>query len=100
MEHFDVVIAGAGPVGLSLALGLAHTGRSLLVIEKQTGLSEHSRAPAVWPRTQEIFAALGVLERMRRSGIVVGELGTSPAPARSSACPSASSLAKRRHPCC
>jgi flavin-dependent dehydrogenase len=49
----DVVVVGADPVGLSLALGLARDERSVLVLEKEPGTSEHSRPPIMWPRTQE-----------------------------------------------
>jgi 2-polyprenyl-6-methoxyphenol hydroxylase-like FAD-dependent oxidoreductase len=66
----DVIVVGAGPVGLSLALGLARDGRSVLVLEKEDGLSEHSRAPIIWPRTQEVLAGLGVMDRFQETGIV------------------------------
>lgn len=67
----DVIIAGAGPVGLSLALALARAGKSVLVLEKEAQLPEHSRAPAIWPRTQEILAGLGVIDRFLHDGIVL-----------------------------
>lgn len=74
MTH-DVLIAGAGPVGLSLALGLCRAGKSVLVLEKNSRLSEHSRAPAIWPRTQEILADLGVISEFLAQGITLTELG-------------------------
>lgn len=70
----DLVIVGAGPVGLALALGVARAGRSVLVLEKEPGTAEHSRAPGIWPRTQEILADLGVLERFLERGIVLRRL--------------------------
>ena len=66
-----VVVAGAGPVGLSLALRLARAGRRVLVLEKEPATAEHSRAPAIWPRTQEILAELGVLPRFLERGVVL-----------------------------
>ncbi len=66
----DIVVVGAGPVGLSLALGLVRADRSVLVLEKEDGLSEHSRAPIIWPRTQEVLAGLGVMDRFQEEGIV------------------------------
>lgn len=68
---WDVIIAGAGPVGLTLALTLAKQGRRVLVLEKEASLSEHSRAPAIWPRTQEVLEELGVLARCVQEGLLV-----------------------------
>lgn len=65
----DVVIVGAGPVGLTLALGLARKGIDVLVLEKNAGTADFSRAPAIWPATQEILAKLGVMERFEAEGI-------------------------------
>lgn len=66
----DLVVVGAGPVGLAVALGLAQKDRSVLVLEKNSGLSEHSRAPLIWPRTQEILSDLDVVSRFEEKGIV------------------------------
>lgn len=63
-----MLIAGAGPVGLSLALGLARHGVRSLVVEKDQGLAEHSRAAAVAARTMEVFRAWGVAERWLEEG--------------------------------
>ncbi|HEY0798113.1 MAG TPA: FAD-dependent monooxygenase [Candidatus Baltobacteraceae bacterium] len=57
-----VVIAGAGPVGLSLALGLARYGIESTLIERKRELDPHSRAIVLWPRTLEILAQWGVLD--------------------------------------
>lgn len=70
----DVIIVGAGPVGLSLALGLARSQKRVVVLEKEASTAEHSRAPAIWPRTQECLARLGVLERLVAEGVVRQEL--------------------------
>ncbi len=68
-----IVIAGAGPVGLSLALGLSRQGVSSLVLETKEELSPHPRAPAVHARTLEIFRAWGVLERFMDEGTFLTE---------------------------
>lgn len=65
----EVVVVGAGPVGLALALGLAGAGRRVLVLEKEPTTAERSRAPAIWPRTQEILSGLG---GWRRASFVTG----------------------------
>lgn len=69
-ERYQVIIVGAGPVGLSLALMLALKEYRVLVLEKEAGTAEHSRAPAIWPGTQEILADLGVMERFAEAGIL------------------------------
>lgn len=69
VENREVVVVGAGPVGLALALGLARRDVDVLVLEKEARTSEHSRAPAIWPRTQEVLADLSVLDRCLESGI-------------------------------
>ncbi len=74
IERHDVVVVGAGPVGLTLSLALARDGIDVLVLEKEPGTAEHSRAPAIWPGTQEILASLGVLEAFVAGGIAVSSL--------------------------
>ena len=65
---YPVVIAGAGPVGLSLALGLSCRGIRSLVLEKKEALSPHSRALLVTVRTLEILRAWGALDRFLEEG--------------------------------
>lgn len=72
--QYEVVVVGAGPVGLSLALGLARADRSVLLLEKEATTSDQSRAPVIWPRTQEILSDLGVLDRFLEAGIVRSEV--------------------------
>lgn len=70
----DLIVVGAGPVGLAVALGVARRGRSVLVLEKEAATAEHSRAPAIWPRTQEVLAGLGVIDRFLAGGIALPEV--------------------------
>jgi 2-polyprenyl-6-methoxyphenol hydroxylase-like FAD-dependent oxidoreductase len=58
---YDLIIVGAGPVGLSLALGVCRTGKSVLVLEEKAALSEHSKAPVLWPSTLEVLNDLGIM---------------------------------------
>jgi 2-polyprenyl-6-methoxyphenol hydroxylase-like FAD-dependent oxidoreductase len=78
-----VAIVGAGPVGLSLALGLARNGvRSVLLECKQT-TSERSKAPGIHVRTREIFRQWGIEERFLEAGTLTHTLTLhSPVPAR------------------
>jgi 2-polyprenyl-6-methoxyphenol hydroxylase-like FAD-dependent oxidoreductase len=60
MSEPRLLIVGAGPVGMSLALGLARRGQRSVVIEKRPQLSRHSRAVLVLPRTLQIFQEWGL----------------------------------------
>ena len=66
-EH-DVVIAGGGPVGMTLALGLARAGLDVLVLEKEASTTTHSRAPVIWPGTQAVLDRYGVFDRFAERG--------------------------------
>jgi 2-octaprenyl-6-methoxyphenol hydroxylase len=63
--HFDVAIVGGGMVGASLALALAGTGLSLLLVEgaapdSRTQPSFDDRTTALGNASRRIFEALGV----------------------------------------
>ena len=55
-----VAIVGGGPVGLSLALGLARHGLKVLVIEADDTVSYGSRATCISRRSFEVFERIGV----------------------------------------
>jgi 2-polyprenyl-6-methoxyphenol hydroxylase-like FAD-dependent oxidoreductase len=55
----DVLIVGAGPVGLFLANECARRGLRWRLIETRASQSEHSKALAIFPRTLEIFDMAG-----------------------------------------
>lgn len=57
----DVLIVGAGPVGLFLANECARRGLRWRLIEARASQSEHSKALAIFPRTLEIFDMAGVV---------------------------------------
>jgi len=70
MNDSNVLIVGAGPVGLTLAIDLAWRGIDVTVVE--------TRAPAAPPepkcnhvaaRTMEIFRRLGIAEKIRNAGL-------------------------------
>jgi hypothetical protein len=65
----SVIIVGAGPVGLSLALCLGHSGVDSIILEKNSGLQQYSRAVLIPPRTLDIFDSWGLRERARQAGI-------------------------------
>ncbi|KAA0935445.1 FAD-dependent monooxygenase [Streptomyces apricus] len=64
----DVLVVGAGPTGLALALDLARHGVRALVVERSAALFPGSRGKGIQPRTQEVFDDLGVLDALRAKG--------------------------------
>ncbi|MFN7633984.1 MAG: FAD-dependent oxidoreductase [Acetobacteraceae bacterium] len=68
-ERQPVVIAGAGLVGLTLALDLASHGIASVVLDEDDTVSFGSRAICFAKRTLEIFARLGVGQRLVGKGI-------------------------------
>jgi 2-polyprenyl-6-methoxyphenol hydroxylase-like FAD-dependent oxidoreductase len=57
----DVLIVGAGPVGLFLANECARRGLRWRLIEARSSKSVHSKALAIFPRTLEIFDMAGLV---------------------------------------
>jgi 2-polyprenyl-6-methoxyphenol hydroxylase-like FAD-dependent oxidoreductase len=57
----DVLIVGAGPVGLFLANECARRGLRFRLIEARSSQSVHSKALAIFPRTLEIFDMAGLV---------------------------------------
>jgi len=70
-----VIIVGGGPVGLSLALGLAHFGVRSIVLERNAQPIAESRAVVIWPRTQEILRDWGAYDTLRAAGDFVKVFG-------------------------
>ena len=64
-----IVIVGAGPVGLSLAIDLAQQGVRVVLLDNDNTLSTGSRAICFAKRTLEIFDRLGCGERMVAKGV-------------------------------
>lgn len=71
----DILIVGAGPVGLFLANECARRGLRWRLVEERASQSEYSKALAIFPRTLEIFDMAGLagpfLERANRVTSVV-----------------------------
>ena len=67
----NVLIVGAGPVGLTLACELHRWGVPFRIIDRKSGPEEHTKASSFWPRIQEITQAIGVGELLRNQGVTV-----------------------------
>ncbi|HEX4403042.1 MAG TPA: FAD-dependent monooxygenase [Galbitalea sp.] len=61
----EVVIIGAGPVGLSAALVLGRAGVKCLVLERRGEFSRYPKANGVHARTMEMFREWGVIKPIR-----------------------------------
>src|SRR5262249_28651132 len=57
----DILIVGAGPVGLFLANECSRRNLRWRLIEQQASQSQHSKALAIFPRTLEIFDMAGIV---------------------------------------
>jgi 3-(3-hydroxy-phenyl)propionate hydroxylase len=64
-----VVVVGAGPVGLALAIDLAQREVPVVLLDNDNTLSTGSRAICFAKRTLEIFDRLGCGERMVAKGV-------------------------------
>jgi 2-polyprenyl-6-methoxyphenol hydroxylase-like FAD-dependent oxidoreductase len=70
-EITPVLIVGAGPSGLMMALMLSRFGIPVHIIDKEVKKSPYSRAIAVQIRSLEIFSALGLLPKLMERGLSV-----------------------------
>jgi 3-(3-hydroxy-phenyl)propionate hydroxylase len=68
-EH-AIVVVGAGPVGLSLAIDLAQRGQSVVLLDDADRIGEGSRAICFSKRALEYWDRIGVGQRMVDKGVV------------------------------
>src|SRR5260221_13994688 len=64
----QVLIVGAGPVGLTLAVDLGRRGVRCMLIEKNEMQLGYPKMERCNPRTMEIFRRLGLAQTMRDGG--------------------------------
>lgn len=60
MDHYDVIIVGAGPTGLMAAAQLARFNINFLIVDSKAGPTDQSRAIVVTARSMEIYHQLGI----------------------------------------
>lgn len=89
----DVLIAGAGPTGLVLALWLHHLGARVRIVDKTAEPGTTSRALVVHARTLEFYRQIGIADAVvaqslkfgavnlwvrgrKRARVVLGDIGT------------------------
>jgi 2-polyprenyl-6-methoxyphenol hydroxylase-like FAD-dependent oxidoreductase len=69
MAETEVLIAGAGPTGLALALWLTRLGVPVRIIDKAKAPGTTSRALAVQARTLELYREVGLADPMVEAGL-------------------------------
>ena len=67
-SHLPVLIVGAGPTGLTLAVTLTRYGIPVRVVEQKPHLSRHTKATNLMQRNQELISALGLLYPLKEVG--------------------------------
>ncbi len=69
-----ILIVGAGPSGLMLALILAKFGEKVRIIDKDVSINPYSRAIGVQIRTLEIFKSLGLVQNLRKHALPLSSI--------------------------
>lgn len=71
MKKPEVLIVGAGPVGLTLAIECRRHGIPVRIIDHNAAHSTYSKALAIWSATLECFAAMGVVDPFLKKSLPV-----------------------------
>ena len=65
MKQTPVLIAGAGPVGMTLAFDLAFRGVACVIVEKNHTTTSHPKMDITNGRSMELFRRIGLSDRLR-----------------------------------
>src|SRR5438105_12751254 len=74
MPNPPVLIVGAGPTGLNLALWLTRLGVAVRLIDRTAEPGTTSRAVAVQARTLELYRQVGLADAVVEAGVQVAGL--------------------------
>jgi 2-polyprenyl-6-methoxyphenol hydroxylase-like FAD-dependent oxidoreductase len=69
MKSTRVLIAGGGPVGLTLAIVLGRFGISTTVVERNATTTRHPKMDITNGRSMELFCRLGLVEALREAAV-------------------------------
>jgi 2-polyprenyl-6-methoxyphenol hydroxylase-like FAD-dependent oxidoreductase len=69
--YTEVLVVGAGPLGMALATSLTDQGIGTLLVDKQAEMANTSRAAVVHARTLEVLDELNVTGELIDRGVVV-----------------------------
>lgn len=72
MKHVPVLIAGGGPVGMTLARMLGHLGVRCLLVERNPTTTRHPKMDITNGRSMELFRRLGLADRLRAVAVPEG----------------------------
>ena len=73
-DDADILIVGAGPTGLALAVELCRRDVRCRIIEKSPTPNADSRALGMFPRTLEQLSFLGVSDRLREEALEIAAI--------------------------
>src|SRR5436190_10250055 len=65
MTHDPVLIAGGGPVGMTLARTLAQLGVRCMLVERNPGTTRYPKMDITNGRSMELFRRLGLVDKLR-----------------------------------
>ena len=68
VERYDVIVVGAGPVGLTLAIDLGRRGIRCLLIERNLTTAPWPKMDRSNSRTMELYRRIGIADRVRSLG--------------------------------
>jgi 2-polyprenyl-6-methoxyphenol hydroxylase-like FAD-dependent oxidoreductase len=68
VEEYEVIVVGAGPVGLTLAIDLGRRGVRCLLIERNSTTALWPRMVRFNSRTMEFYRRIGIADRVRALG--------------------------------
>src|SRR4051812_33306835 len=63
-EPPEILVVGAGPVGLTMACELARHGVRCRIVDSSPGPTDQSRALGIQARTLEVFEDVGIVDEI------------------------------------
>ncbi len=73
-SQLPVAVVGAGPVGLTAALGLVHHGVPCVLLEEAAALSLDTKAGTILTRTLEVWDRYGCVDDVLAAGLRIDEI--------------------------
>ena len=72
----DVIVIGAGPVGLTTGCALRHHDVECLLLEEHIEAKAYSRANNLWARPQELLASIGIRDALAEQSYGIRTVNT------------------------